>query len=111
MMEMAVPPGTISVTHFELTPQGRQFFVGAEIMADHVRLDLTAPLRPEVVEVTGITDVDAGVKEVQYRWRFADIPEPLNRLGIVKSDPSEARAILRLYDDGWRVERIAVGGR
>ena len=110
VMEMPVAPGAINVTHFELTPQGKQFFAGPEIIGDHVRLDLKAPLKPEVVEVTGITDVDAGVKEVQYRWRFADVPEPLRRLGIVKSDPSDARAILRLYDDGWRVERIAGGG-
>ncbi|MCS6862396.1 MAG: hypothetical protein NZT92_19000 [Abditibacteriales bacterium] len=75
------------------------------------------------VEVTGISQPSPTEAVVKFRYRWSPIrktEENLNRIRELASQASlgdlleialprwegESEAILRLYDDGWRVERI-----
>lgn len=68
---------------------------------------LNAPIRRVVVEVTGITDASQSQRIVEDKWEYdfssvpADMRELMNRLAAC---PRVGKAMLRLYDDGWRFE-------
>ena len=75
--------------------------------------ELRQPVSTPSIEVTGITDAaiasnSAKIKEVQFSWRYHDVPGPLNRF-IVSGGTGEA--VIRLYDDGWRLENINLSPR
>jgi len=118
-------------TRLDLTPKGTQLFraVGGGIdildTADggYVRL---RSLERLVTEVTGITEQSPTAREVRFAWRYnwdaapdemkrlaAEFPKSTPHYGIRGLDRSpgcngsiaaEGVAILKLYDDGWRVE-------
>lgn len=62
----------------------------------------------KIVEITGIADgpklIGEGIREVQFTWEY-DLPEVVERyfeLGKI----FQGAALMRLYDNGWRVEKI-----
>jgi hypothetical protein len=74
------------------------------------RLRPNVPLRRTVIEVTGIADpasplggTQTGSKEVQFRWEYAGADEVTMRF-IVRG--GTGRALMRLFDDGWRIDHI-----
>lgn len=93
-----------------LTPLGRQYF--AEVVFN-IPDNLVSPVKPAtrtVTEVTGIADHPLGpsVKEAQFRWKYEGLDELVARLTGQGSEPHTGEALLRLYDDGWRVEDVEV---
>jgi TonB family protein len=88
-----------------LTPtvEGRKIFAG---VSSTVITPLTGPAKLEVVEVTGIADAALGTKEVHFTWRYIGLSAEVARYSGQGSSPHDGTAFLRLYDDGWRVERI-----
>lgn len=70
--------------------------------------NLRQPVTTPSIEVTGVTDAvppanSAKIKEVQFSWTYHNVPGPLNRF-IVSG--GTGRALIRLYDDGWRLENL-----
>jgi hypothetical protein len=66
---------------------------------------LAAPLKPYVLDVTGITDGETGSKIVEYKWNWDFSTQPKELQDFFKNHPvGEEKATLRLYDDGWRAE-------
>src|ERR1035441_6172152 len=64
-------------------------------------LILRTPVPARVDEVTGISSVGMqGMKEVLFRWSFVNIPNVLRPYVV---GGGTGRAIIRLFDDGWRV--------
>ncbi len=70
---------------------------------------LKNPAHREVVEVTGISDypMGNGVKQVNFTWRYKDLPSVAARYTGQGKKPHEGKALMKLYDDGWRVEEVA----
>ncbi len=97
---------------WEVAPEGKKYFseIGKGLMGWGCRVKLASPARLRVVEVTGIADaplaLGAQMKEVKYSW-VLDLPEPVRRYTGAKGQ-GEGHAVLRLYDDGWRVEELQV---
>jgi len=61
------------------------------------------PYRWSLVEVTGMSDGQApNEKNVEYTWEyvFPDFSQDLQ--SALKYTPRPGKALLRLYDDGWR---------
>ena len=73
--------------------------------ADQSRLTLMKPFSVKVNEVTGIADLPMGpgVKELQFSWLVDDVSE---LLFPYVSETGTGAAVVRRYDDGWRVEEI-----
>ena len=94
---------------WEVTPEGKKHFVevGQGAMFE-CYATLATPVKPRVVEVTGIADVaglGAGqMKEVKFTWTY-DLSEPVQRY-TGSNGTREGNAVVRFYDDGWRLERL-----
>lgn len=97
-----------------VTEQGRPFFDGAggrmtsNILLTPLTVMPAVPIKPHVIQVTGITDGDNGSKIVEYQWDwdFAKQPQDVKDL-IFKNNPANVgKATLKLYDDGWRVVKF-----
>ena len=55
-----------------------------------------------LVSVTGILIVDENTRRAEYEWNYE--PTELGRaLELTPSENEQGQAVLRLYDDGWRV--------
>jgi hypothetical protein len=69
-------------------------------------IQLLAPV-PVTVAVTGISDVPgtANLKETRFSWTYPQLPSKLRRFAAIGGSGT---AIFRLFDDGWRVERVDV---
>ena len=78
---------------------------------------LAKPMKRELIAVTGITDAPSAfgphAKLVSYNWRWLtetfknDYPDSVVQcMGTLPSETIEAHALMKLYDDGWRVETI-----
>ena len=80
----------------------------------------------ELVEVTGIAALKPGFKEAQFKWRLSftalgkELSGSIARIhitgdgrvedrGVYADEIRDSRAILRLYDDGWRLESMSDG--
>ena len=103
---------------FKLTERGEQLFELGYINHVHQFVDLTIRegLQREIIEITGIADIPmmTGMKEVEFTWRFLDIPDAVKDHETVEDveyyqKVHEGSATLRLYDDGWRIEDKLVG--
>lgn len=93
----------------ELVPTsvGRKYFARLEGFPSY-QAQLAVPAKREVVAVTGITDEERNSKLVLFTWRYVGLAEVVARYTCQGSQPHEGEAYLRLYDDGWRVERLEV---
>jgi hypothetical protein len=87
---------------------GTKFFANGLING---RIYLKQPVKPKVISITGIKDAASsnggrqkGIKEVQFQWEYTDVEGVAKRF-IVRGGTGVAYA--QLYDDGWRIERIA----
>lgn len=104
-----------------LTNSGSTFFVSAllDLGETKATVTLSPTSRRLVKEVTGIADAPAlsggsgapnTLKMVEFTWDWDDKSFPpglkafLGKLG--KPSPANGSAILRLYDDGWRLEHV-----
>jgi hypothetical protein len=91
-----------------LTPKGQTYFEEIGGMLGLV----SKPLPRRVIEVTGVADgpSPATTKEVQFTWKwdFGQIPNEVKSFLGPEPKPSEGAALLKLYDDGWRVEELRV---
>jgi hypothetical protein len=99
-----------------LTPRGKQFFSGTygALYGGSPRAVLLKPLTRHVEDVTGITDAPLNLgpagttKVVQFiwKWDWKALPEEVSKCGCLapESPVSNATVLLKLYDDGWRVE-------
>ena len=69
-----------------------------------VLLRLKVPVKWYIVEVTGIAAAPGGPNDrvVEDTWQFdlASFPEEIR--SSLKTAPLKGKALLRLYDDGWR---------
>jgi hypothetical protein len=88
-----------------LAPQGRKFL--REIGCDPwgCTAGLQNPVAGRVREITGIAVLagDTGLRVADFTWDYRDLP------GVVlkyAATPTTGAAQFRLYDDGWRVEKV-----
>ena len=66
-------------------------------------LVLNKPVTLTIVEVTGIADeTNPKEKIVEYTWQYDLSPLTKQTQDAVKIVPHPGKALLRLYDDGWR---------
>lgn len=120
MIDAGVNEGLWNKTNFfsfELTDDGKRYFVEINLgpMDFSDNLVLKEPAKREVVEVTGITSgIDEllgseAIKEVQFTWKYVGLSEVVTRYsGEIwgKIIVYEGAALMKLYDDGWRVEQV-----
>lgn len=96
-----------------LTEKGKRYFKSASRMwpSGTVLVDLTERPQRMVAEITGIADspLGPGIKEVQFTWVYlSGQPWLMANSGSGATAGSDgfplAKALLRRFDDGWRVE-------
>lgn len=92
-----------------LTGRGAEFF---SYGLNNGRIYLKQPVVPRVSVVTGITNAisplggeQQGMKEVQFQWEYTGVEGVFKRF-IGRGGTGVA--YLRLYDDGWRVEKTEI---
>ena len=101
------------VARLILTPAGKQYFtsVSGEAMISYNPFTAPLivvpikPLRPTVVEITGITGIAIDSKVVEYKWKWESDSQPDEIKQILPSlvVVHEEKVAFKLYDDGWRV--------
>jgi len=95
----------------QLTEKGKQYFSGfdnqlGDLVTGKKTVRLAKQFKPEVLEITGISDadgaVDGNLKQVDCVWdvnfRGSDVGK------VLKLDPEKSTFLLKRYDDGWRLE-------
>ncbi|MDD3471319.1 MAG: hypothetical protein PHS86_00905 [Syntrophaceae bacterium] len=88
----------------DLTAKGIQYL---QRLADAgTRMVLKQPIGV-TLEITGIADaiLMSGMKEAKFTWAYVGLPSILKRYAVFGGTGT---ALLRLYDDGWRVEDISL---
>lgn len=91
----------------ELTPKGKEYFTFCQGSGAYVLL--RAGWKRRVTQVTGIAEAGEGGKEVEFLWEVENVPTEVAT--VLELGPWRARALLRRYDDGWRVSGIDLDGR
>jgi hypothetical protein len=104
----------IGVAHLILMPAGKQYFtsVSGEAMISYnpftspLIVVPIKPLRPTVVEITGITGIAIDSKVVEYKWKWESDGQPEEIKQILPSlvVAHEEKVVFKLYDDGWRAQ-------
>lgn len=92
-----------------LTQKGGAYFVNPERWPNGwAYWKLRTPAHREVIDVTGITDVPLipGGKQAEFTWRYRGLDPVVARYTGQGPTPHTGAALMRLYDDGWRVERF-----
>ncbi|MEK7603703.1 MAG: hypothetical protein AAB461_01105 [Patescibacteria group bacterium] len=100
----------------KLTEEGKRYFTEDIDFTNSLKdaLVLKEPLKRVVVEVKGIADGMNGlasdvIKEVQFTWEYREMSDVVALYsGESESMDRKGAALMRLYDDGWRVEEIEV---
>ena len=94
----------------ELTKKGKQYFAGfqdqlASLVTGKRTVRFVKGLKPEVLEITGLSDaagaVDGNLKQVDFVWKVKIAPGVAKDLNI---KPETSSVLLKRYDDGWRLE-------
>ena len=69
---------------------------------------LATPVRPAVVAVTGLADGPDKTKIVEYQWNWdlSDLPSEIRNVISKESNVRSGKGTLRLFDDGWRVDKL-----
>jgi len=101
---------------FTLTSEGQKFFVlpGGNVMAllpggpgySGALVNLPTPAKREVIAVTGITSDGPNLQRVLFQWKYSGLSDVVARYSGQGSAPHDGIALLRLYDDGWRLEKV-----
>jgi hypothetical protein len=64
---------------------------------------LRRPIKWTIFEITGITDgQNLNEKVVEYTWQYDYSPFPKEGADVLKVPIRKGKAVIRLYDDGWR---------
>jgi len=98
-----------------LTDEGKKYFSWLLLGMASRRYYLVSKVQlpSKVVDVTGIADMPMmgpSVKQVDFTWNYEFRGFPASVRSVFEnSAPESGRAILHLYDDGWRVESISAG--
>ena len=91
----------------DLTERGKKFFTAIREPTEFGALPVLLPKeKPSaIIEVIGISD-GAGdrVRQVDFNYTYGDLSDVVARYR--HAGPYRKRALLRLFDDGWRVEAI-----
>jgi len=109
-------------SYFALTSEGKVYFRGDNLGSVGCSINVVPyvefakPLARRVVEVTGITDGPGRlgppgtvkVVEFTWKWEWGELSDQLKSVVGGEWKEAQAEALLRLYDDGWRVERVAI---
>lgn len=71
------------------------------------------PADRKVAAVTGVsrTDENTAIADFDWQWSRNAVGDALGRGALWMDDTYHARATLRLFDDGWRVDRVELGQR
>lgn len=90
-----------------LTAEGQKHFSKLSVLGDRTAT-LVSPARRQVVEITGLADAPIGnaVKECKFKWRYSGLSLIVGRYTGQADLQHDGHALLRLYDDGWRVEEV-----
>jgi hypothetical protein len=95
--------GTGSGGQLPLGAEGRRYFRSLTFTS----AELLTPLERQVTEVTGITaGSEPAERIVKFKWQYKMIPAEITRYTGETPGLRAATAHFRLYDDGWRVERV-----
>jgi hypothetical protein len=101
------------VFQLSVAPKGKPYFqsAGGEPMTfanpftEALFVVPVKPLRPRIVEITGISEGADGTKIVEYQWQWdasTQVPKVTEMLFTPVAVHEDA-ATFKLYDDGWRI--------
>jgi hypothetical protein len=89
-----------------LGAEGRRYFRSLTFTS----AELLTPLERHVTEITGITaGSEPAERIVTFKWQYKMIPTEITQYTGETSGLRDGTAYFRLYDDGWRVERVISG--
>jgi hypothetical protein len=95
---------------FKLTAKGSSYFGGV----NRAEVSMLKPVSRRFVEITGMTAAPGFSPDVAqsvtftWKWDFDGYPPEVSDLiqGPTPT-PNNGEAVLKLYDDGWRVENVS----
>jgi hypothetical protein len=95
-----------------LTPGGKKLLADSSFAFGQLSITTLVKTKRNVLEITGITDAPeivsggkgtAKIVEFTWSWDIDPLPRDLKIL-LGKVTAAQRRALLRLYDDGWRFD-------
>jgi hypothetical protein len=102
------------VQNLSVTKAGQQYFESASghmMMFGMPGIDPftvvpVTPMRPKVVEITGIAGESPNIKAVEYRWQWdsSTQAQELKTILPALTAITAEKVIMQLYDDGWRAQ-------
>lgn len=110
------PPNAWGIYKTQLTAKGSAAFDEMKLSgsksqewADN-RVYVVPLVNRSLVEVTGISDQNGGREaSVEFSWKFSENPS-LGLLSVIDYTAAhKGTALMKLYDDGWRVEKVDLG--
>jgi hypothetical protein len=95
-----------------ITEKGKEFFNrawlgSAELRGQHQRkvINITAITDPPKPEAGGSSSTK--IAQLNWQWSWDKVPAEVQKcFGNQPPPPRNERAVLQLYDDGWRFERL-----
>lgn len=83
------------------------------LLKSNISISLVPKFQKQVAEISGILGGgrDGGTREVQFTFHFVNVPAVFKQSGVdLPAAPRAGMAVFRLFDDGWRVERVREEG-
>jgi hypothetical protein len=109
------PAGKGGSTVLTVTDAGKQFFDSASggktqgsKQSEPLFAVVAVPIKPQVIEVTNITDGDGGTKVVEYRWNWdaKSQPQEVQDLLLKNQTTSPGKVVVKMEADGWKVVKF-----
>ena len=107
--------GNKTSTALSVTDKGKPFFdsasggktAGAK-QSEPLYAVSSVPIKPQVIEITTITDGDAGSKIVEYQWNWDTTAQPqeVQDLLLANQPANHGKVVVKMDASGWQIVKF-----
>jgi hypothetical protein len=107
--------GNKTSTALSVTDKGKQFFDSASggktagsKQAEPLYAVSAVPIKPQVIEITNITDGDGGSKIVEYQWNWdpKSQPQEVQDLLLTNQPANHGKVVVKMDASGWQIVKF-----
>lgn len=107
--------GNKTSTALSVTDKGKQFFDSASggktagsKQSEPLYAVSVVPIKPQVIEITNITDGDGGSKIVEYQWNWdtKDQPQEVQDLLLANQPANHGKVVVKMDASGWQIVKF-----
>ncbi len=108
-------PVTKTSTALSVTDKGKQFFDSASggktagsKQSEPLYAVSAVPIKPQVIEITNITDGDGGSKIVEYQWNWDPKAQPqeVQDLLLANQPANRGKVVVKMDASGWQIVKF-----